>query len=100
MNKFSIDEMLFAIGHYPTANATEKFLLYVEQMEELFPGILKDQPYIVNKEIKKLSPKKKASFMLYLKTLDIKETMVHYKDKKINWKDGVQAILTLIKYRF
>lgn len=85
MNKFSIDEMLFAIGHYPTANATEKFLLYVEQMEELFPGILKDQPYIVNKEIKKLSPKKKASFMLYLKTLDIKETMVHYKDKKINW---------------
>lgn len=85
MNTLTLNELLFAIGHYPAANSTDKFTLYVNQMEQSFPGILANQPYIATQNIKKLSSEKKASFLSYLEALDIKGTMQIYKEKDIYW---------------
>ena len=85
MNKFTVDEMLFAIGHFPSANTTEKFSLFIDQMNKYFPGILSKEPYADLDRIKKLSTEKEASFMSYLERLDIKRVMTQYKEKNIRW---------------
>ena len=85
MNKFTLDEMLFAIGHFPSANSTEKFSLFIDQMDKYFPGILSEEPYTVSDRIKKLSPQKEASFLSYLEKLDIRRVMASYKEKNIRW---------------
>ena len=85
MNKFTVDEMLFAIGHFPSANSTVKFSLFIDQMNKYFPGILSEEPYAASDKIKKLSPEKEASFMSYLEKLDIRRVMALYKEKNIRW---------------
>ena len=83
MNKFTLDEMLFAIGHFPSANTTEKFSLFIDQMNKYFPGILVKEPYATSDKTKKLSPEKKASFMSYLEKLDLQRVIDQYKKKNI-----------------
>lgn len=85
MNKFTLDEMLFAIGHFPSANTKEKFSLFITQMDKYFPGILLQEPYAKTDKIKKLSPEKEASFMSYLDLLDIQRVQNQYKEKGISW---------------
>lgn len=85
MNKFTLDEMMFAIGHFPSANTTEKFSLFINQMNNYFPGILAKEPYATSDKTKKLSPEKEASFMSYLEKLDIQRVMAQYKEKNIRW---------------
>lgn len=85
MNKLTLDEMMFAIGHFPSANSTEKFSLFVNQMEKIFPGILAQEPYGTSDRIKKLSNEKEASFTSYLEKIDIKRVMSYYAQENIQW---------------
>jgi len=81
----SIDEIMFAIGVYPSLQATEKYSLFVELVVDHFKEEIDEKVLVQANNIKKLSMKKKAFFLSFLKDLSIEKEMTRYKENNIEW---------------
>lgn len=83
LKDLSIDEVMFGIGIYSPLKSVDKYQLFKELMVEYF----EEDRQLVTKEImqKKLSAKKKASFLSFLKQVNFNEEMQRYKEKDIHW---------------
>lgn len=79
-------QLLFSIGIYEALEAAEKFSLLVELVEE-YVAIDKKPAILRSRISKKLSSEKKASFLSFLKTLDIEAAMHQYTEENIYWID-------------
>jgi len=85
MNELTVPEVLFTIGIYPSLQAVDKFYLFKELMETYFDDEVDLTSLIQSKSLKKLSHKKKASFMSFLEDFQIKEEISYYKQNNIQW---------------
>ena len=85
IKNLTIDEIMFAIGVYPSLQATEKYSLFVELVADHFEEETNIKELAQANSIKKLSLKKKAFFLSFLKELSIEKEMVRYKESNIQW---------------
>lgn len=85
MEKFTLEEIMFAIGIYPAANATEKFSLFLELMNTKFSEVIDASSFANNLKLEKLSSKRKASFASFLSSVQIEEEMGRYAQADVGW---------------
>lgn len=79
----SVDEIMFGIGIYPSLKAVDKYQLFTELMVEYF-----EEERQIDEQVnrtKKLSEKKKASFLSFLEKVNFKEEKRRYQEKNIQW---------------
>lgn len=100
--KWTLDEWLFAIGIYPSLQAQDKFSLCLEIAHDFQPSDAdyELQHYYMMNERKKLSDRKKASFLTFAHQLDIHTEMSRYHQLNIQWlnvfdKDYPKQLLSI-----
>lgn len=85
----TMDEWVFALAIYPSFNASDRYTLFLEMIENYSKQTettslvvaLKNNP----KQIKKLSQKKKASFARFLGEISIQAEMEKYRESGVSW---------------
>lgn len=85
----TMDEWMFALAIYPSFNALDRYMLFLEMIEKYSEQTeaasiihaLKNTP----KQIKKLSHKKKASFARFLGEINLQKEMENYRLMDIAW---------------
>lgn len=85
----TMDEWLFALAIYPSFNALERYLLFLEMIEQYSKQTQTTSLMKTFKnntiEIKRLSQKKKASFACFLAELNIRQEQEKYRKQGVKW---------------
>ena len=69
--RLTINEWVFALGIYPSFSTQEKYVLFMEMVENYLKCSKQQESIIEENNVQKLSTKKKASFASFLKEINI-----------------------------
>lgn len=85
MTKYTVNDIMFAMGIYPAANANEKYALFLEMINQHFPHTIGREYYCDVTKLKKPSPERRASFASFLEAIDLEAEKNRYSQSGVQW---------------